>query len=482
MAKVLAALVLLLAAVGPACALTQSGNRVETTAALERFRSEFARITGGAQMTTADRPFRLFAEVMRRVQNEHIRPQPPMTMVDKAIAGVETKYKAERAASPLKLTEAGLDAMLGALDPYSSYLDSENFRYMREQTQGEFGGLGIEVTMDDESGLVKVVSPIDGSPAARAGLRSGDLIARINDQPVKGLNLRDAVAKMRGPVGSSVALGIKRAAIDNLLRIHLTRAIVKIHPVRWRLDKDVGYIRIAAFNQATAQTLDDAIGDLRRQSNGQLTGAVIDLRNNPGGLLDQAVAVADRFLEGVEIVSIRGRDPDDNRRYTGAAGDSLAGLPLVVLVNSGSASASEIVASALQDHARAMVFGVRTYGKGSVQTISSLNGESGVRLTTARYHRPTGATVDCYGVSPNVEIRAAEQRTEEIHADPAACDPQATPPAPAQRWSMDQVCPSVPDIRPAPDAVVREEDDVAVTCAVNAIRTRLMGATIGHAR
>lgn len=212
MAKVLAALLLLLAVVGPACALTQPGNRVENAAALERFRNEFPRVSGGQTLAASDRAYRLFAEVMRRVQTEHVRPQPPMVMVEKALAGVETKYKADRNAGSFVLTEAGLDAMLTALDPYSSYLDAENFRYMREQTQGEFGGLGIEVTMDEESGLVKVVSPIDGSPAARAGLRSGDLIARIDEQAVKGMNLRDAVAKMRGPVGSHVALSLKRGA------------------------------------------------------------------------------------------------------------------------------------------------------------------------------------------------------------------------------------------------------------------------------
>lgn len=480
MAKLLAALALLLAAVGPACALTQPFNRVENSAALDRFRGEFSRVAGGLQLSTNDRPYRLFAEVMRRVQTEHVRPQPPMVMVEKAVAGVEAKYKADHNATPLALTEAGLDAMLSALDPYSSYLDAENFRYMREQTQGEFGGLGIEVTMDEESGLVRVVSPIDGSPAAKAGLRSGDLIARIDEQAVKGMNLRDAVAKMRGPVGSHVALALKRQNADNLVRLSLTRAVVRIQPVRWRMEGNVGYIRIAAFNQSTAQALDEALDDLRRQSHGRIAGAVIDLRNNPGGLLDQAVAVADRFLEAVEIVSIRGRDPEDNRRYMGAAGDQLAGLPLVVLVNSGSASASEIVAGALQDQARALVFGVRTYGKGSVQTISSLNGDSGVRLTTARYHRPSGATVDCYGITPNVEIRAAEQRTEEIHADPAACDPQAKPPGTVQKWSMDVMCPTVADVKSAPDAVIREENDVPVACAVNAIRTRLMGAKVGQ--
>jgi len=495
MAKVLMALLLLMVAMGPACAVAPS-SRADTGIALERYRQEFAKAKGvNAPPSTSDRNYILFADVMRRVLAEHVKPAAPQVLVEKAVAGLQKKKKEEPVANDRVLTEAALDSMLSSLDPYSSFLDSEHFRYMREQTQGEFGGLGIEVTMDDDSGLIRVVSPIDGSPAARAGLRTGDLIAKIDDTQVKGMNLRDAVARMRGPVGTSVALTMRRnggagsgngnsngngsnssgaGGTDAPFRVSLTRAVVKIQPVRYRLEGDVAYIRIAAFNQQTSHALDDAVEDLRRQANGRLAGAVLDLRNNPGGLLDQAVNVADRFLEAVDIVSVRGRDPDENRRYTGTPGDLMAGLPIVLLINSGSASASEIVAGALQDHSRALLFGTRSYGKGSVQTISSLSGEIGIRLTTARYFRPSGALVDCFGVSPNLEIKPANDNTEETHPDPATCDPNAPPPPPPRAWRMEDLCPDVAVSQPKPDS------DRPLECAVAAIRTRLMGTLIGR--
>ncbi|MCW2242670.1 S41 family peptidase [Azospirillum canadense] len=500
MAKLLVALLLLVAAVGPACAVAPS-SRADTSVALERYRQEFAKVKGtAAAPSTTDRNYILFADVMRRVLAEHVKPAAPQTLVDKAVAGLQKKKKEEPAATDRVLTEAALDSMLSSLDPYSSFLDSEHFRYMREQTQGEFGGLGIEVTMDDDSGLIRVVSPIDGSPAARAGLRTGDLIAKIDDAQVKGMNLRDAVARMRGPVGTSVALTMRRNGGGTVaanagngggnaggnggsnggsgdaapFRVSLTRAVVKIQPVRYRLEGDVAYIRIAAFNQQTSHALDDAVDDLRRQANGHLAGAVLDLRNNPGGLLDQAVNVADRFLEAVDIVSVRGRDPDENRRYTGTPGDLMAGLPIVLLINSGSASASEIVAGALQDHSRALLFGTRSYGKGSVQTISSLTGDIGIRLTTARYFRPSGGLVDCFGVTPNLEIKPANDNSEETHPDPATCDPNATPPSPPRAWKMEELCPDVAAVPPKPDS------DRPLECAVAAIRTRLMGTLAGR--
>ncbi|MGQ9365952.1 S41 family peptidase [Azospirillum sp. A39] len=482
MAKLVAALLLLLVAMGPACAVVPAA-RDDVAAPLEQFRQEFAKVrANNAPLSVADRNYQLFADVLRRVLAEHVKPSEPPVLIAKAITGLEKKKAEEPGADERRLTEAALDSMLSSLDPYSSFLDAEHFRYMREQTQGEFGGLGIEVTMDDDSGLVRVVSPIDGSPAARAGLRAGDLIADIDNEPVKGLNLRDAVARMRGPVGTSVDLTLRRPSAHVPVRVSLTRAVVKIQPVRYRLEGDVAYIRIAAFNQQTTHALDEAVEDMRRQANGRLAGAVVDLRNNPGGLLDQAVSVADRFLEGVDIVAVRGRDPAENRHYTGTPGDLMAGLPIVVLVNSGSASASEIVAGALQDHSRALLFGVRTYGKGSVQTISSLSGDVGIRLTTARYFRPSGALVDCFGISPNLEIRPAMPVTgppgspppEEIHADPAACDPHAPPPPAPRAWKMEELCPEVA-LSP-----VNPEDDRPLNCAVAAIRTRLIGTLIGR--
>ena len=473
MAKLMVALLLLMVAMGPACAVAPY-SRTDTYTALERYRTEFAKVKGAkTPPPLSDRNYILFSDVMRRVLVEHVKPEPPQVLVDKALAGIQKKKQEEPSASDRTLTEAGLDAMLSSLDPYSSFLDSEHFRYMREQTQGEFGGLGIEVTMDDESGLIRVVSPIDGSPAARAGLRTGDLIDRIDEAQVKGLNLRDAVARMRGPVGTTVALTLRRNPTEPPYRVSLTRAVVKIQPVRYRLEGNVAYIRIATFNQQTVHTLDDAIEDMRRQTKNRLAGAVIDLRNNPGGLLDQAVNVADRFLEAVDIVSVRGRDPDENRRYTGTPGDLLSGLPLVLLVNSGSASASEIVAGALQDHGRALLFGTRTYGKGSVQTISSLTGDIGIRLTTARYFRPSEALVDCFGISPNLEIKSPDG-AEETHPDPATCDANASPPPPPRIWRMEELCPDVAATTPT------AETDRPLECAVAAIRTRLMGTLVGR--
>jgi carboxyl-terminal processing protease len=473
MARLLVAFLLLAMAAGSACAVPPAG-RNDIASALERFRHEFAKVRGVTSlMSTGDRNYLLVADVLRRVLAEHVRVTEAQVLMDKAVAGLQKKKKDEPQASERDLTEAALDAMLVSLDPYSSFLDAEHFRYMREQTQGEFGGLGIEVTMDDDSGLVRIVSPIDGSPAARAGLRTGDLITKIDEKMVKGMTLRDAVARMRGPVGTAVALTMKRPSSDQSVRVSLTRAIVKILPVRYHLEGDVAYVRIAAFNQQTSHSLDAAVDDLRRQTGGKLAGAIIDLRNNPGGLLDQAVGVSDRFLEAVDIVSVRGRDPDESRRYSGTAGDLLVGLPLVVLVNAGSASASEIVAGALQDHSRALLFGTRTYGKGSVQTISSLSGDVGIRLTTARYFRPSGALVDCFGILPNVEIAQPATgpgaQAEETHADPAQCDPNAQPPPKIRTWTMDEMCPDVSMAPPKPDG------DRPLECAVSAVRTRLVG-------
>lgn len=473
MAKLLAALLLMMVAIGPACAVAPT-SRADTAAALDRYRTEFAKTRGFGGLSPSDRNYVLFADAMRRVLTEHVKPYDPQVLVDKAVTGLQKKKSETPRASDRALTEAALDSMLGGLDPYSSFLDPERYRYIREQTQGEFGGLGIEVTMDEESGLIRVVSPIDGSPAARAGLRSGDLIARIDDVAVKGLNLQDAVARMRGPVGSSVALTVRRPPpTDTTNKVSLTRAIVKIHPVRYRLEGDVAYLRIATFNQATSSALDAAVEDMRRQSNGRLVGAVVDLRNNPGGLLEQAVNVADRFLEAVDIVTVRGRDPEETRAYHGTPGDLLAGLPVVVLINSGSASASEIVAGALQDHGRALLFGTRSYGKGSVQTISSLTADTGIRLTTARYFRPSGALVDCFGISPNLEVKPANGNTDETHPDPATCDANAPPPPQPRVWTMADMCPDVAGSPPKPDA------DRPLDCAVAAIRTRLTGTLAG---
>src|SRR5580658_1975687 len=305
-----------------------------------------------------------------------------------------------------QLIEAAINGMLSALDPHSSYMNAKNFRDMQVQVRGEFGGLGIEVTM--ENGLVKVVSPIDDTPAARGGLKPGDFITHIDGEPVAGLSLNEAVERMRGPVNSDIKLTIRREARDPF-DVKLTRAVVKIQSVKWHLEgADVGYIRITSFNEQTDSGLQSAMKDLRSKAADRLTGIILDLRNNPGGLLDQAIAVSDDFLEQGEIVSTRGRHAEDGARYNARPGDITNGLPMVVLINGGSASASEIVAGALQDHHRAVLLGTRSFGKGSVQTIIQLPGHGAMRLTTARYYTPSGRSIQAKGIEPDIVVEPAK--------------------------------------------------------------------------
>jgi carboxyl-terminal processing protease len=304
------------------------------------------------------------------------------------------------------LIEGAINGMLTSLDPHSNYLNAKNFTDMKVQTRGEFGGLGIEVSM--ENGLVKVVSPIDDTPAARAGLKPGDLITALDGEPVAGLTLPEAVEKMRGPVNSDITLTIHRAGKDPF-DVKLTRATIKIQSVRSHLeDGNIGYIRITSFTEQTDVGLNNAMKNLKQQANNKLVGVVLDLRNNPGGLLDQAVAVSDAFLDKGEIVSTRGRRAEDAQRYDARPGDIAEGLPMVVLINGGSASASEIVAGALQDHHRAILLGTRSFGKGSVQTIIPLPGHGAMRLTTARYYTPSGRSIQAKGIDPDVVVEAAK--------------------------------------------------------------------------
>jgi carboxyl-terminal processing protease len=305
-----------------------------------------------------------------------------------------------------QLVEAAINGMLSALDPHSSYMNAKNFRDMQVQVRGEFGGLGIEVTM--ENGLVKVVSPIDDTPAARGGLKPGDFITHIDGEAVAGLSLNEAVERMRGPVNSDIKLTIRREGRDPF-EVKLTRAIVKIQSVKSHLDgSDIGYIRITSFNEQTDSGLQSAMKSLKSQAGDKLAGIVLDLRNNPGGLLDQAIAVSDDFLEQGEIVSTRGRHPEDGARYNARAGDITNGLPMVVLINGGSASASEIVAGALQDHHRAVLLGTKSFGKGSVQTIVQLPGHGAMRLTTARYYTPSGRSIQAKGIEPDISVEPAK--------------------------------------------------------------------------
>ncbi|MFI4972820.1 MAG: S41 family peptidase, partial [Hyphomicrobiales bacterium] len=290
-----------------------------------------------------------------------------------------------------KLVESAINGMLAGLDPHSSYMDPKSFRDMQVQTRGEFGGLGIEVTMED--GLVKVVAPIDETPAAKAGVMANDIITKLDDEQVQGLTLNQAVDKMRGPVNTKIKLTIMRKGADKPIEVTIVRDVIRVKSVRSHSEgDDIGYIRVTQFNEQTTDGLKKAISDLTSQLGAdKIKGFVVDLRNNPGGLLDQAISVSDAFLEKGEIVSTRGRNAEETQRFNARPGDLTKGKPVIVLINGGSASASEIVAGALQDHKRATLVGTRSFGKGSVQTIIPLgSGNGALRLTTARYYTPSG--------------------------------------------------------------------------------------------
>lgn len=326
------------------------------------------------------RQLNLFGDVFERVRADYVEPTDDAKLVENAING-----------------------MLTSLDPHSSYMTPKTFRDMQVQTRGEFGGLGIEVTM--ENGVVKVVTPIDDTPASRAGMRPNDYITHIDGTQILGMTLSDAVDKMRGRVNTDVLLTVVRKGVDEPFEVKLTRDIITIKSVKYNREGEIGYIRITSFNEQTADLLDDAIMDLTKQIGAsRLRGFIVDLRNNPGGLLDQAISVSDEFMDGGEIVSTRGRHPEDTQRYNARSGDVTSGRPVIVLLNGGSASASEIVAGALQDHRRATILGTRSFGKGSVQTIIPLGSDGALRLTTARYYTPSGRSIQAKGIDPDIVV------------------------------------------------------------------------------
>jgi carboxyl-terminal processing protease len=321
-----------------------------------------------------------------------------------------------------ELIESAINGMLTHLDPHSSYLAPDDFDDMRVQTRGEFGGLGIEVTQ--ENGFVKVVSPIEGTPADRAGVQPGDLITQVDGESVMGLNLNEAVDLMRGPVGSEITITITREGTADPFDVKLTRETITISPVRARLEDGVVVVRLTTFNEQTYPELEQQLKERVEEAGGmeKVTGIVLDLRNNPGGLLNQAISVTDAFLESGEVVSTRGRDPADSERYNATPGDLAEGKPMAVVINGGSASASEIVAGALKDHHRAVVIGTQSFGKGSVQTIMPVQGEGAIRLTTARYYTPSGRSIQALGVAPDIIV---EQRPpEDVKKDEEAPLPQ----------------------------------------------------------
>ena len=299
-----------------------------------------------------------------------------------------------------EVIDAAINGMLQSLDPYSGYMSPESFRNMNDDTRGEFGGLGIEITM--EGGLVKVITPIEWTPADKAGVEAGDFIIRIDNKQVKGMSLMDAVKLMRGKIGTSIEITVRRPEIDEDLKFKITRAIIKIREVSSEVKNNIGYIRLRAFNE---QSHNQMIKQINKLNKNNLNGYILDLRNNPGGLLSQAIKITETFLDGGEIVSTRGRDKNDIKIYNAKKGDVLKKKPLIILINQGSASASEIVAGALKDHKRAILLGEKSFGKGSVQSIIPLKNRGGLRLTTAKYYLPSGESIHEKGVEPDITVK-----------------------------------------------------------------------------
>jgi carboxyl-terminal processing protease len=364
-------LIVLSAAVGAAATLLVTQPKVALLGSTAR-----------AAASDTYKQLNLFGDVFERVRSDYVEKPDDQKLIESAISG-----------------------MLAGLDPHSSYMDAKSFKDMQVQTRGEFGGLGIEVTMED--GLIKVVSPMDDTPAAKAGILANDIITNIDDDAVQGLTLNQAVDKMRGAVNTSIKLTIVRKGADKPMDLTLTRENIRVKSVRAHVEADdIGYIRITTFNEQTTEGLKREIGNLTQQIGAdKVKGWIIDLRNNPGGLLEEAVSVSDTFLERGEIVSTRGRNPEETQRRVAHSGDLTNGKPVVVLINGGSASASEIVAGALQDHKRAMMIGTRSFGKGSVQTIIPLGADNGaLRLTTARYFTPSGKSIQAKGITPDIEV------------------------------------------------------------------------------
>jgi carboxyl-terminal processing protease len=363
--------------------------------AVSAFGGAIAAVLIGQAIAGTDtyRQLNLFGDVFERVKNDYVREVKDAELVESAING-----------------------MLMALDPHSSYLNPKNFSDMQVSTRGEYGGLGLEVTMED--GLVKVISPMDGTPAARAGIKTGDLIATIDGMQIQGLTLSEAVDKMRGPVNSQIKLTILRKGEKKPLDIVITRAIIRVESVRWKQEGDIAYIRVTTFNEQTEDGLERAVDQTRAKIGNKLRGIVLDLRNNPGGLLDQAITVSDAFLDQGEIVSTRGRRAGDTQRYNARSGQIFQSVPVVVIINEGSASASEIVAGALQDQKRGRVIGTRSFGKGSVQTVIPLSGgvDGALRLTTAKYYTPSGRSIQATGIDPDILVEQTAESDSESDA------------------------------------------------------------------
>jgi carboxyl-terminal processing protease len=400
----------------------------------------------GADDASAYRQLDLFSDAFEKVRANYVRPVEDKELIGDAIQG-----------------------MVSSLDPHSSYMDTKSYGDMQITTRGQFGGVGVEIQMED--GLIKVVSPIDGTPAAKAGIKPGDRIGAVDGQSIIGLSQDDAINKMRGPAGSKIVLTIIREGEKKPFDVTLQRAIVQVDADSFHREGDVGYIRMPGFNQQTAPGLERAVRELKRQIGPGIKGYVLDLRNNPGGLLDQAIQVSDDFLPGGEIVSTRGRRPDDTQRYDAKGGDITEGKKVVVLINAGTASASEIVSGALQDHKRATIVGMTSFGKGSVQTIIPLaDGGGALRLTTARYYTPSGHSIQAQGIIPDIQVAQGDEAEVPKLARPSEADLRghlAGEPLPPKRVNA-------PVIKPAPG---KKYDDFQLSYALDLLNGKMTVAS-----
>lgn len=413
----------------------------------ERGRREIGRFSAVFQEYAADpentRQLKHFRDAYKRISDAYVDDLPDGKLIEAAVQGVKAQNPKPHSLPAAQLVEFALDAMTAALDPHSAYLNPEELHESELVTSGEFGGLGIQITQQD--GLIKVIAPIEGTPAERAGIKTGDLITHIDGVSVRGMSLKDAVNTMRGQPGTKVELTLQRDG-RSPMRISVGRAIITIEPVRWFVEGDIAYTRVVGFNEKAAQRLEEALSDLRAH-HPHLAGLVLDLRNNPGGLLDQSVAIADAFLENGLIVKIRGRQAASERGFPAEPGDLVAGLPIVVLINAGSASAAEIVAAALGDNGRATVMGSTSFGKGSVQTIMRLPEGGALKLTTALYYSPSGSQIQARGITPRIQLlpakdKDAEQEPHEVDLPGAL--PARDPVRQMAETSVDtQMCPPV---------------------------------------
>ncbi len=427
----------------------------ETRRELGRFNSVYGKYV--SSRADDDRELNHFRDAFSRLRVYYVRKVSDAELIDAAIKGVMDLEAELHSLSPPELVESALDSMLTSLDPHSFYLNPDELNELRVSTKGEFGGLGIEVTTED--GLIKVVSPIEDTPAYRAGIKSGDLITHLDGVSIKGMTLIQSVNRMRGLPGTSLRLTIVRSG-GVPFDVSIVRELIKIRAVRWRAEGDIAYVRVSRFNEKLEKGILESLRDINQKLGKRLKGLVLDLRNNPGGLLDQSVVLADTFLEDGVIVSVRGRDPKRNRVNLAKAGDLARGLPIVVLINGGSASASEIVASALQDQGRATVMGARSFGKGSVQTIVPLKGGGALKFTTELYYAPSGRAIQAHGVEPDITLISVEVKPDTRESDLPGALPAVSAKSTSSRITLSEdVCPPV-----------GENEDRQLGCALDFLR------------